>query len=340
MFDVISIGSIIRDIIFKTNESKIPTNGCEGIKHQPLICFRYGVKIDPDEVFFLFGGGGNNSAMSFAKLGLNTSIFSKVGDDGTGKLIVAHLKKNQINTNLIKIDKKLHTALSFIIVGKYGERTIFPYAGASGNMDLCQEDIKKLSKTKWIYLTTLRNKSQKILPKINLLVKKNNIKLAFNPGSTELERGFGYLKNILKNTEVLILNKEEAIQLISCCEIIKNKNPKFLLPILKKYGPKTIVITDGENGAWSLDSNIVYYIPACKGKIIEKTGAGDAFGSGFIAGLIMFNDIKKALILANTNSISVINDFGSCNGLIKKSQIKKIFKKYSNVKIREFKNKK
>ena len=335
MFDLIIIGSIIRDIIFKTNDSKVPSRGCEGIEHQSLICFRYGAKIDPDEAFFTFGGGGNNTAISFTRLGIKAVLLSKIGKDGTGELIVERLKKEKVDTKLVKIDKKLHTALSFIIVGKYGERTIFPYAGASGNINLSPTDIKKLSKTRWIYLTTLRNRSQKILPKINSLIKKNKIKLAFNPGSTELEKGFNYLKNTLKNTEVLILNKEEAIQLISCCEKLRDDKPHSLLLSLKKYGSKIIVITDGENGAWASKDNSIFYIPAYKNKVVEKTGAGDAFGSGFVAGLIRFNSVKKALELGNINATSAISKFGSCEGLLTFSHAQKLLRKYPKVKIKE-----
>jgi sugar/nucleoside kinase (ribokinase family) len=329
MFDVISIGSVIRDIIFKTSKSKIPSNKCGENEKQPLICFRYGVKINPDQAFFLLGGGGNNTALSFTKLGLKTALFSKIGRDGTGQLITKELKRKKINTSLIKIDPKMHTALSFIIVGEAGERTIFPYAGASGDMALDKFDEKKLSKTRWFYVTTLREKSQKILPKINDLVKKYNIKLAFNPGSTELEKGLKYLKNILKNTEVLILNKEEALELI----LPKNQFEDdifYLLSTFKKYGSKIIVITDGENGAWAIDKNLLYQIPAYQGKIVEKTGAGDAFGSGFVAGLVYFNDIKKALELANANASSVISKFGSCPGLLEFKEAQKLIKKYSS----------
>lgn len=336
MFDIISIGSVIRDIIFKTKESKIPTRGYEGIKKQPLICFRYGVKIDPDQAFFTMGGGANNTAMGFARLGLKTGIFSKIGQDGTGQLVLGTLKKDKVDTSLVEIDKDLHTALSFIIVGRYNERTAFPYAGASGNMEVSKTEEKNLVKTKWFYITSLRRKSQRILPKLAKIIKKYKIKLAFNPGSTELGKGLFYLKDILKNTEVLLLNKEEASELVPSKKQAKN-DIFCLLSALKKFGPKVVVITDGGNGAWARKDEMVYHIPAYRGKIVEKTGAGDAFGTGFIAGLIRSNDIKEALKLGAINSLSVIGQFGSCRGLLTMPKAQNLIKKYSSKsKIKEY----
>ena len=329
MTDIICIGSVIRDIIFKTNTSEIPKDGCAGIERQPLICFRYGVKINPDKAFFLFGGAGANTAISFARLGLKASLFSKIGEDGTGEVILKTLKKNKVKTDLIQKDKKLHTALSFIIVGRYSERTIFPYAGASGNVILTQKEQKQIAKSKWIYLSTLRDRSQNLLPKILKIVSKNKIKLAFNPGSIELGKGYKYLKNILRYTEVLILNKEEAEQLIFSHKKIKNYDSKELLDELLSYGPKIVVITDGENGAWASNGENIFYIPCYKNKAIEQTGAGDAFGSGFVAGLIRFNDMKQALELANANSLSVISKFGAQDGLLRLVRAKRLINKFA-----------
>jgi len=324
MFKIITIGSVSWDVFFKTRQSYIPFPNRK--TKNPLICFRYGAKIDPDEAFFSLGGGAANAACSFSRLGLKVAIFSKIGQDAFGKTILETFKKEKINLRLLKIDKRLPSALSFIIVGRYGERTIFPYAGAAGYLELNKKDIEEISKTQWIYLTTLRKHSQKILPQINRLVKTHKIKLAFNPGNTELKKGINYLKGIFKNTEVLLLNKEEAIGLVGSCQELKSIKIPYLLSIIKKWGPKVVVITDGERGSWVKEEDSILYLPAFKTKLVEKTGAGDAFGSGLVAGLIHFHKIKKALRLATHNAASVIGQFGATPGLLNLKEAQKIIK--------------
>jgi len=333
MFDIITIGSVIRDIIFKIDKIIIPNQKKINSGKSPIICFRYGAKINPEEAYFLFGGGANNVATALSRLKIKTAIFSRIGSDGTGQLIVNQLKKEGVNTDLIQIDKKLHTALSFIIVGRYGERTIFPYAGASGNLELkSQKLIKKLTQTKWFYLTTLRNNSQKILPKIYQLIKKNKIKLFFNPGNTELENINKNFLSIIKLTDILLLNKEESLKLLNYNYSTQKKfNYYQILKDIKNLGPKIVILTDGDKGAWAIDEKKYYFVRPYPIKVLEKTGAGDSFGAGFLAGYLHFNQIEKALILASLNSASVIADVGSTKGLLNFTQAKKMIKKNNNL---------
>jgi len=333
MFDVISIGSAIRDIIFEIKPEHMPS--ClykEKIDNQ-LLCFHYGEKIEPKKAYFSFGGGGANSAISFSRLGLKSALCSSLGKDGTADVILDHFKKEKVNVSLINYDKSLHTALSFIIVGLSGERTIFPYAGASGDLNFNSSVVKKLASTKWIYLTTLRDKAQKCLQEIEKLLKKNRaIRFAFNPGETELDRGLKKIAGILKRTTVLILNKEEATYLVSSNERPKNYKIDYLLKYLKDKGPEMVLITDGVNGAFLFDGKKRYSVTVPKIKTVEQTGAGDAFGSGFIAGLQIYNDISLALKLASLNALSVIKKFGSQEGLLKLNQVRNI----NTIKIKNF----
>lgn len=333
MFDVISIGSAIRDIIFEIKPDHMPPCLYKEKINRKLLCFHYGGKIEPKKAYFSFGGGGANSAISFSRLGLKSALCSLLGKDGTADVFLNHLKKEKVNTSLINYDKHLHTALSFVIVGLSGERTIFPYAGASGDLNLNSIVIKKLKNTKWIYLTTLREKAQKSLQKIEKLLKKNKVpKLAFNPGETELIRGLKKLAAILKKTTVLILNKEEATYLVSSDGRPKNYKMDYLLKFLKNKGPEMVLITDGENGAFLFDGKKRYSVTVPQIKTVEKTGAGDAFGSGFIAGLQIYDDISLALKLASLNALSVVKKFGSQEGLLKLNQVRNI----NTIKIKNF----
>ena len=129
------------------------------------------------------------------------------------------------------------------------------------------------------------------------------------------------MHDILKRTEIFILNKEEAGFLVD------GKNIDALLAGLRKLGPRIVVVTDGKRGASAFDGEYVYSTQANRIKVVETTGAGDAFASSFLSGIIKRNDIKFAMQLGQANAESVIQSHGAKTGLLKYSEASGIIKK-------------
>ncbi len=154
-------------------------------------------------------------------------------------------------------------------------------------------------------------------------------KIAWNPGNIQIGAGVGKLSPFLKETEVLCLNKDEAIELVVSHKDYKKKDNKFLnntrnlLKILKEMGPSIVVVTRGKDGADCYDGDKFYHQDSLAKKIkVDTTGVGDAFNSSFVAGLEIYKgDIKKALRLGAKNSASVITKQGAQNGLLTKKNI-------------------
>jgi len=257
--NIITIGGAIRDITFLTDKGRIIKTP-ENLTEQALLGFEYGAKIKSKEVCFNFGGGACNTAATFSKLGLKTSVCSRVGNDTDGKLIVSNLKKRKISVDLIQLDRQKRTGFSLVVVNEKskkskGERVIFVYKGAGDNLKINSQKI--LSKNPdWFYITSLAGDWQRTLNSISRLAKKNKIKIAINLGASQIRSGLKKLSNILAITEILILNRDEAIELVS--SRAKNKklnnakldNINFLVSELLKAGPRVVVITDNKNGAY------------------------------------------------------------------------------------------
>ena len=257
--NIITIGGAIRDITFLTDKGRIIKTP-ENLTEQVLLGFEYGAKIKSEEVCFNFGGGACNTAATFSKLGLKTSVCSRVGNDTDGKLIISNLKKRKISVDLIQLDKQKRTGFSLVVVNEKskkskGERVIFVYKGAGDNLKINSQKI--LSKNPdWFYITSLAGDWQRTLNSISRLAKKNKIKIAINLGASQIRSGLKKLSNILAITEILILNRDEAIELVS--SRAKNKklnnakldNINFLVSELLKAGPRVVVITDNKNGAY------------------------------------------------------------------------------------------
>jgi len=308
MLDIVTIGTATKDIYLRSKDFVISEN-----LHFPSgrsMAFEAGSKIEVEKVIHETGGGATNTAITFARLGLKTACCCEIGNDLAGRDIVKILKKNRVKTYLINTNKNSPTSLSVIFLSKEGERNIFVYRGA-----LIDENEIKVSRlrSKWFYLSSVGG-NIKLLNKIVDFVENKKIKLAFNPGSKELELGLVKLSRIFNATDILILNRSEASDLMGI-------SYNFRKTIFRKacgLTPGIEVITDGKNGAYATDDEKGYRIGIYNWKIVDRLGAGDAFGSGFVAGYINYKqDIKKALQYAAANASSVVTQIGAKKGIIK-----------------------
>ncbi len=327
MFNVLTIGGAARDIIFATDKGRIISTP-QNLTEQKLLAFEYGAKIKSDQVYFSSGGGACNAAVGLSRLGIKTAALLRIGDDQNGTEIKNNLLREKVETKFIQEDKKTGTSVSFIVVDKEsGDRVIFNWRGANKKLK-----VGGRLRGGWIYLTSLSGDWEKSLGRINNFVKKNKIKLAFNPGSTQIKAGRKKLLEIFKSTEILLLNRDEAIELALSDKKQKNKNfndPINLIKIIREWGPKIVIVTQGLSGAWVGDKENIYYARATSKKRIDTTGAGDAFGSGFLGGFILSGEnIKESLKYAVINSGNVVKHYGAQEGLLTfakiKSQLNKI----------------
>src|SRR3989344_5851397 len=150
MFDIITFGSATQDIIIKPKKLTL-------LKYEPHIgngkglCFPTGSKIDIEDINFYSGGGGTNTAATFALQGFKTAFCGVVGKDISGQQILGEIKKLNINTILVQTTDKKATNHSVIISSPGEDKTVFAYRGASDLMSKDEILWKKL-KTKWLYL--------------------------------------------------------------------------------------------------------------------------------------------------------------------------------------------
>jgi ribokinase len=318
MFDVICVGSSTVDVFAKSRFSElIKIINSKG--EEDLLAYPTGAKILIDELDFTTGGGGTNVAVSLSKLGLKPAYLGCMGDCGNSELVLSALKRFKVDTSLV-VKKHGHTGYSIILDSIEHDRTILAYKGVNNDFSFRDVDTKKL-KTKWFYFSAMLGKAFKAQEDVARFAEKNGIKIAFNPSSYLAERGSTFLKEILLRTEILVLNKEEA-EMIGGRDDIEHLSYK-----LNKLGPKYVVITDGKRGAYCYHDGKMYFAQTTKMPIIETTGAGDAFASSFLAGIILKNDIQFAMKLATTNAESVISHHGAKNKLLTMKEAKEIMKK-------------
>jgi ribokinase len=309
-FDIISIGSAVKDTFIISDEFEIiRSNKFEGGYGE---CVSLGAKIDIDEIHFSTGGGGTNSASTFAKLGFLTGIITKIGEDDNGQSIISELQKLSVNTDLVRKQKNGITGYSTLLTTRQGERSILVYRGVSSDFSSADIPTNKIA-TKWLYLTSLAG-SKSALTKIFRHVKKQKIKLVWNPGKAELKMKPSLIHSWIGLTHVFMVNKEEAQLLLGT----PKSTTSAMLYSLKQHPDQVIIITDGANGTHAIKGKNIYHCGTRDIKSISRAGAGDAFGSGCTASLMKGDDIQTALRVGTFNAESVIQSFGAKQGQITK----------------------
>lgn len=305
MFDVITIGGAVLDI-YAMSDNLILTKDILGV--------RPSTKNEISKGFFTCGGGATNAAATFAKLKLNTACLSLIGDDHLNYFIKKSLKKFGVNRRLLIVDPKSTTDYSIILVAKDGTRSVLVNRGT---YDLQERHIpwKKIKNTKWLYISSLSGNIN-LLEKLIGFAKENNIKIALNPGNRELNQR-NILIPLLQHVDFLLLNREESENLTR----LSFDDNRFWDKITS-YCPALVSITNGRDGAYVYDNEQIYYSPILNVHAVDETGAGDAYGSGFVAGLIHGLDSKDALLWGVRNSASVVSELGSKNRILTLKEIK------------------
>ncbi|MEX1063970.1 MAG: carbohydrate kinase family protein [Candidatus Paceibacterota bacterium] len=310
MYDIIAIGSSVRDVFLKSGSF-------EAHKHEDSPtsleqCFPLGSKIEIKDIAFASGGGGTNAAVTFARQGFSVACVGVIGEDIGGNEIIAELNREGVVTDFIHKHSQGHTAYSVILVNESGERTILSYKGEGQHFDVKHVPFEKL-KSNWFYVDSLGGHYDLLEGVINHAVE-NNIKIGFNPGGKELEHGIDKLKPFLKHIDVYITNKEEGAELVGTEPADKAETLKRLQEVVKGI----VVLTDGHDGVIVRDGDKEYVAGVPDSPVVERTGAGDAFGSGFVSEYMRSGDIKKAIQFATANASSVVTQFGSKAGILKK----------------------
>ncbi|MBU4369137.1 carbohydrate kinase family protein [Patescibacteria group bacterium] len=321
-YDILTIGGIMRDIIFLTTEGLVIDNSKDPLR-QRLIGFELGAKIYVKKVYFEPGGGASNTAVGFSKLGLKTAIMGRVGQDREGDQLIKGFKNNKIDTHLMQVDKKKSTGFSFILGLRQIKRahSIFAYRGTNDSL-IFKAKASDLKNIKWFYVSSVSSSNWPIVLDKAFSFAKKGVKIAWNPSNVQLKAGYKKLSKNLKQTNILILNEDEARELVLSKKKSKNLNIRYLLKEISEMGPNIVAITVGKKGVYAYDEKKVYYQKPAPSKVINATGAGDSFSAAFVASLFYQpENIQRALKWGVFNSASVIDQIGAQKGLLSKKQI-------------------
>lgn len=306
--DFLAIGDTVVDEFIELEDASVH---CEIDTERCMISMRWGDKIPFKNAVLVAGvGNGANAAVSAARLGLKSAILTNIGRDRDGDEVMTALKKEGLPMEYVKRHKDIPTNHHYVLSFD-SERTIlvkheaYPY-----------EFPKNLPPPKTLYLTSLRQGTESYHDSIADYVEKHpDIYFVFQPGTFQMKLGTEKLARIYKRANLFVVNKEEAERIL---KLEAPQELKALFAGLHALGPKSVIITDGRNGAYASDGAAIWFVPmypdAREPK--ERTGAGDAFASTAAAALTLGNSLSDALLWAPINSMSVVQDIGAQRGLL------------------------
>ncbi|OGY37924.1 MAG: hypothetical protein A3E36_02560 [Candidatus Andersenbacteria bacterium RIFCSPHIGHO2_12_FULL_45_11b] len=318
--DVIAVGDTTEDIFLGMHDASLQ---CDIDGANCKLCLDYADKIAVEsKVDISAVGNAANHAIGIARLGLSSGLYTIVGKDDEGEKTKTILEQNGVDSSFVVFDEEHGTNLS-IVINFRTERTILVYHEPR------TYQLPDVSPAKWMYLTSASGNGVKDLhaQTVQFLDAHPETKLAFNPGTHQIHLGKEELLPVLTKTNLLFVNREEAAQVLE----IETRDIKTLASGFHQLGIATVIITDGPDGAYASDGRNIYFLAIYPEPVVERTGAGDAFGSGVLGALIHGKSIVDAMQWGNANSTSVVQYIGAREGLLERPAIEHMIKEHADV---------
>ncbi len=300
---MLCIGTATQDV-FLTSKAFKPHREDDGEYYEE---FLLGAKLAVDDVTFATGGNAMNAAVTFARQGLESEFMGILGIEPAGQIVMHALDNEGIATHYLVQDERFQTSYSTILLAPNGERTILNYHGTklSGSGTLL--DLGAVEHADWLYLSSVGSMS--LLEKLVSRAAKAGVQVALNPSGAELAEA-DKLRTVLDDVAILLVNKEEMRQIVE----------GTTLEELVRHGSnlvRTVVVSDGPRGVMATDSTKIVKAGTYEDvPVVDRTGAGDAFGSGFVAWYAAGKSLEDAITFASANATSVVTEVGATSGIL------------------------
>jgi len=303
---VLTIGKATQDVFLKSDEFDPHTEGKVVYTHLPL-----GVKMEVSDVTFATGGNATNVAVTLARQGIHSSYMWTLGHDPASETVLHDLDREGVATTHVVRDEQYQAGYSTILIATNGERTILNHRGVSTNAAGKDLEFDAIADADWVYPTSLANGGIELLRKIVDHAEKSDTKVMLNPAGPELADP-AKLKSLLDSVDILCANKEE-MQLFVEGETLEElvRHALHFVPV--------IIVSDGPNRVVASDGKTIVRAGMYEDvKVVDRTGAGDAFASGFLSQWVQGKSLKESIIFASANSTSVVTKIGAKAGILHK----------------------
>lgn len=260
------------------------------------------------DMHFTLGSSSAIFASNIAKLGLKVGFIGKVGDDYLGEFILKSLHENHVDTDKIIKDKNAKTGIcvSFSFPGDYAMAS---YPGVRESFKLADIDFDYISRAKHLHMSSyyLQPGMQEGCSELFKRAKEAGLTTSLDPGSDPHGIWNNSIFDVLEYVDVFLPNEQEALNISRCADI------KSALSRLNET-VKTVVIKAGKNGAWAMDHTGKIHLDGFKVDVVDTTGAGDSFNSGFIYKYLRNSDVETCTLWGNACAALSTTQLGGISG--------------------------
>jgi fructokinase len=233
------------------------------------------------------GGGSANVAVGLAKLGVDSALISKVGDDVFGRFLRRVLLENRVDVSQLKVDRQSRTTLAFIATREGGERDFCFYRNPGADMMLSTEEIdEEFIKTARVFhygsISMICEPNYSATLRALEYAKKHHVITSYDPNvrlslwESERQAKQRIIEG-LRSSDLVKVNTEELEFITGISDM------KQACPILLKYGPRMVVVTQGDQGSSFHNGKLWSFVKSYPVRTIDTAGCGDSFTSGILA---------------------------------------------------------
>jgi len=259
------------------------------------------------------GGSAANTIVGLARLGVKTGFIGKVASDHEGNLLLNDFRREGVNTDGIVISKEGRSGTVSAFVDKNGERALYVHPSVNDTLTFDEINLEYAEQTKFLHLTSMDEKPYQAQKK--LVKKLPDVKISIDPGALYAKKGLTPLQLMIKRTFVAFPNGIEL-------KLLTGKDYKKGSKILMKEGVSIVAVKLGKKGCYVTDGRESHLIEPYKVRIVDTTGAGDAFCAGFLYGLIKNKDLYECGRLGNFVASRCITKIGARTGLPRLSDLR------------------
>jgi ribokinase len=289
-FDCIGFGALNTDHLYRVDQ--IARSGEERII------------IDHEEHL---GGSAANTIVGLSRLGHSVGYIGKLADDESGRYHLKNLADENVDTNGIVQAKTGRSGSVIGFVDSTGERTLYVDPGVNDTLESKDVDYSYASNSRFLHITSFVGELPFIAQK-NLIKSLTSTLISFDPGELYSQKGLLALRPILKRSFVIFPNRQELY-------LLTGESHELGAKELLCEGVKIVAVKLGNDGCFVTNGKESYSVPALPTDVVDTTGAGDAFCTGFLHGLIHGKNIQECGRLGNLVASKKISKSGARIGL-------------------------
>ena len=295
-FDVICFGALNVDKLYKVNRIASADEESEilDFKESP-------------------GGSAANTAVGLARLGVKTGFIGKVATDKEGELLIRDFIDEGVNTDGIIVSGHGRSGTVIGFVDERGERALYVDPGVNNLLEFQEIDLNYASQADIVHITSFVGKKPFQAQK-KLIEAIPDISVTVDPGMIYARKGLAELKPLIERCLVFFPNEHEL-------ELLTGKDYREGAEILLEEGVKIVAVKLGARGCYVTDGEENHLIESFRVKVVDSTGAGDAFCAGFLYGIINNKTLRECGVLGNFVASRTLTRMGARNGLPKKSDL-------------------